>query len=78
MLKAVITYKTTFKCLQDDVDVITWRTALMVEVEVQLKAGRAMALSRQYSNNLSRLAPVTTPAGTMPCRPILEERFGWS
>ena len=45
--------------------------ALMVEVEVQLKAGRAWPLSLQYLNSFIRLSPVTTPAGTMSSRPMI-------
>ena len=43
--------------------------AFIVEDDVQLNAGSATSLSRQYSINLSKFAPVTTPGGTIPCNP---------
>ena len=45
------------------------KIAFIVEDDVQLNAGSATSLSLQYSINLSRLAPVTTPGGTIPCNP---------
>jgi len=45
------------------------KIAFIVEDDVQLNAGSATSLSRQYSINLSKLAPVTTPGGTIPCNP---------
>merc|ERR1719260_535179 len=47
-------------------------TALIVEEEVQLKAGRACPFFLQYSINFMRLSPVTTPAGTSPSRPMVD------
>ena len=41
----------------------------MVDDEVQLNAGRATAFSLQQDINLSKLSPVTTPGGTIPCNP---------
>ena len=44
-------------------------TALIVDEDVQLNAGSATSLSRQYSINFNKFAPVTTPGGTIPWRP---------
>ena len=41
----------------------------MVDDEVQLNAGRAIAFSLQQDINFSKLSPVTTPGGTIPCNP---------
>ena len=49
----------------------TCKTALMVEEEVQLKAGRATPLSLQCWNSLMTFSPVRTPAGTTPARPVV-------
>ena len=43
--------------------------AFIVDEDVQLNAGSATALSLQYLINLSKLSPVTTPGGTIPCNP---------
>ena len=56
-----------------DCGLLTCSTALIVEDEVQLKAGRATPLSLQYWNSLRTLSPVRTPAGTMPSRPMVVE-----
>ena len=66
--------------LKHSIDCGSWRTIECwgsLEVNTRLKChlrslpGIACPFFLQYSNNLIRLSPVTTPAGTIPFKPMI-------